>query len=274
MISHRYVIYIIVVFTCSNNLTDAYLNDILITDENTYHISWQLFSWQITMEGIAMKELEFETFMAALDAGYVKLKYPVPSSRVRHNETVYQTLPWRHLIMRIHWHGWIWYDWSHLIARPVCAGDTRGTAKPKLVPCSSIFVVDCRFCWLYLCKVLYHTVIFLPNGRSITSFHHCLPWCVKYISSGLRSSQNPSASPPGCVVTRGPGAIYFTHHINPMIEIYIQSPGYLTHDTYVCHTRWHYQLKVCRWLLQSLPLPTTRQESGQSTINSDVLICR
>ena len=83
-------------------------------------------------------------------------------------------------------------------------------------------VVDCRRCWLHLCKVttvLYHI---FPNGRAIIGFNHGLPWCVKYMALGPPVATKPSGFAVGFCGDRRPSCHVFHTSRQAMIKTYNQ----------------------------------------------------
>ena len=87
----------------------------------------------------------------------------------------------------------------------------------------SFAVVDCRRCWLHLCKVttvLYHI---FPNGRAIIGFNHGLPWCVKYMALGPPVATKPSGFAVGFCGDRRPSCHVFHTSRQAMIKTYIIS---------------------------------------------------
>ena len=81
-------------------------------------------------------------------------------------------------------------------------------------------VVDCRRCWLHLCKVttvLYHI---FPNGRAIIGFNHGLPWCVKYMALGPPVATKPSGFAVGFCGDRRPSCHVFHTSRQAMIKTY------------------------------------------------------
>ena len=94
--------------------------------------------------------------------------------------------------------------------------------------------------------------------------------------SGLRSPQNPPASPSGFVVTGGPRAMYFTHHGKPWLKPIIWHSTGRTgrHEvacsradrTHRCWTRLQYQPRQDRpymWSISILPRSSCHEKTDE-----------
>ena len=101
---------------------------------------------------------------------------------------------------------------------------SREQPSPSLFRRRRIAVVDCRRCWLHLCKVttvLYHI---FPNGRAIIGFNHGLPWCVKYMALGPPVATKPSGFAVGFCGDQRPSCHVFHTSRQAMIKTYIIVP--------------------------------------------------
>ena len=98
-------------------------------------------------------------------------------------------------------------------------GAVASRAKSNPVP-SSIAVIDCHRCWLYLCKVTTVLYFIFPTGRAVIGFDHGLPWCVKY-----RALEPPVATKPSdftiafCADRKPSGHVFHTSR-QAMIKTY------------------------------------------------------